>query len=311
MSAISRREFFAKSAAGAAAARFLAANVSTLKANPLGMPIGSQTYSHRAMIAEGKFVDLLKQLKSIGVDQIELCGFLNGGTFYPEFRSLMADGKATRKMIEDNGLKAISCHFMFTELRDNLRQAIRWSKDVGLEQIMVPTIKSAIPGQPLVAREGHGLEEAKQLVDQFHKMATEITKEGMRAGAHNEAFDLVKLPDGTFIYDHVIQMTDPKLVGFQFQMSTYNVGMVAADYFKKYPGRFFSMHVQDLDTRVTNPPNPQTGRGGGHPQAAVGKGGLNWAATWAAAPQGGVKNFFVEQNMELSKESIVALKAMR
>jgi leucyl-tRNA synthetase len=40
--------------------------VSTLKANPLGMPIGSQTYSHRAMIAEGKFVDLLKQLKSIG-----------------------------------------------------------------------------------------------------------------------------------------------------------------------------------------------------------------------------------------------------
>jgi sugar phosphate isomerase/epimerase len=106
-------------------------------------------------------------------------------------------------------------------------------------------------------------------------------------------------------------MTDPKLIGFQFQMSTYNVGMVAAEYFKKYPGRFFSMHVQDLDLTTKNPPNPQTGRGGGHPQVAVGKGGLNWAATWAAAPTGGVKNFFVEQNMELTTASVAALKAMK
>ena len=241
MAGMSRREFLAASTAGATVAGLAAGNV-PLAANPLGLPIGSQTYPHRALIAEGKFADLLKQLKSIGVDQIELCGFL-GGTFYPEYKSLMNDAKATRKMIEDNGLKAISCHFMFTELRDNLPRAIAWSKDLGLEQIMVPTIKSATPGVPVTGT----LEEAKVLVDQFHKMAAEITKAGMRAGAHNEAFDLVKLPDGKFIYDHVIEMTDPKLIGFQFQMSTYNVGMVAAEYFKKYPGRFFSMHVQDLD----------------------------------------------------------------
>jgi sugar phosphate isomerase/epimerase len=311
MSAISRREFFAKSAAGAAAAGFLAANVQTLKAaNPLGLPIGSQTYPHRQMIADGKFVDVLKQLKAIGVDQIELCGFLDGGTFYPEFKSLMADGKATRKIIEDNGLKAISCHFMFTELRANLQKAIAWSTDMGLQQIMVPTLKSSVPNVPMLAGAA-ALEEAKRLCDQFNTMAAEINKAGMRAGAHNEQFDLVKLPDGTFIYDHEIQMTDPKLVGFQFQMSTYNVGMVAADYFKKYPGRFFSMHVQDLDLNTKTPINPQTGRGGTHPQAAVGKGGLNWAATWAAAPTGGVKNYFIEQSMDLTKESVIALKAMR
>jgi sugar phosphate isomerase/epimerase len=306
MAGISRREFLEKSAVGAGVAGFLAANAGTLSANPLGLPIGSQTYPHRALIAEGKFVDVLKELKGIGVDQIELCGFL-GGTFYPEYKSLMNDAKTTRKMIEDNGLKAISCHFMFTELRDNLQRAIAWSRDLGLEQIMVPTIKSATPGVPTTGT----LEEAKVLVGQFHKMAAEITKAGMRAGAHNEAFDLVKLPDGTFIYDHVIQMTDPKLIGFQFQMSTYNVGMVAAEYFKKYPGRFFSMHVQDLDLTTKTPPNPQTGRGGGHPQVPVGKGGLDWAATFAAARIGGVKNFFVEQSMEMTKVSVPALKAMK
>src|SRR6188472_1663407 len=128
MNAMNRREFFVKTGAGAAAAGFMLANAGTASANPLGLPIGSQTYPHRQMIADGKFMELVMQLKSIGVDQIELCGSLPGGTFYQEFKSLMADPKTTRKIIEDHGLKAVSCHFMFTELRDNLRTAINWSK---------------------------------------------------------------------------------------------------------------------------------------------------------------------------------------
>jgi sugar phosphate isomerase/epimerase len=305
MSNMSRREFIEKTAAGAAIAGLAGSATAPVDASPLGLPIGSQTYPHRARIADGTFAGLLKELKSIGIDHVELCGFL-GGAFYPEYKSIMTDARATRRMIEGEGLKATSCHFMFTELRDNLQRAIAWSRDLGLEQIMVPTIKSAVPGTPITGT----LDEAKRLVDDFHKMAAEITKAGMRAGAHNEAFDLVKLPDGKFIYDHVIEMTDPKLIGFQFQMSTYNVGMVAAEYFKKYPGRFFSMHIQDLDLTIRNPPDPQTGRGGGHPQVAVGRGGLNWAATFAAARMGGVRNYFVEQNMELTKVSVPALKAM-
>ena len=35
------------------------------------------------------------------------------------------------------------------------------------------------------------------------------------------------------------------------------------------------------------------------------------SATFAAAKIGGVKNYFVEQNMELTKESVAALKAMK
>ena len=70
MGAMTRREFLGTTAAGATAGGFMLASVGTVSANPLGLPIGSQTYPHRAMIADGKFVDLLKQLKSIGVDQM-------------------------------------------------------------------------------------------------------------------------------------------------------------------------------------------------------------------------------------------------
>jgi hypothetical protein len=44
MMAISRREFLAKAAFGAATAGLAAGRGSGLRANPLGLPIGSQTY---------------------------------------------------------------------------------------------------------------------------------------------------------------------------------------------------------------------------------------------------------------------------
>ena len=43
MTRMSRRTFFRKAGTGAAVAGILAADVMTLDANPLGLPIGSQT----------------------------------------------------------------------------------------------------------------------------------------------------------------------------------------------------------------------------------------------------------------------------
>src|SRR5215510_2204151 len=53
MAPISRRDFFRIAAADAAVAGLAAARVIELEAKPLGLPIGSQTYPHRALIKEG------------------------------------------------------------------------------------------------------------------------------------------------------------------------------------------------------------------------------------------------------------------
>src|SRR4030095_12502056 len=81
MSALSRREFFRKTATDAAIAAFFAAGGTRLLANPLALPIGSQTYPHRQMIVDGNFAGLLKTLKDIGVDRLELCSAIG----YKEF----------------------------------------------------------------------------------------------------------------------------------------------------------------------------------------------------------------------------------
>ena len=56
MTEISRREFIKQSAADVAAvAAFVPLAARELMPNPLGMPIGSQTYPHRQRIKDGDF----------------------------------------------------------------------------------------------------------------------------------------------------------------------------------------------------------------------------------------------------------------
>ena len=55
MAAISRREFFRSAGTDLAVAGLLVSGMTRLTAAPLGLPIGSQTYPHRAMIKDGTF----------------------------------------------------------------------------------------------------------------------------------------------------------------------------------------------------------------------------------------------------------------
>ena len=57
---LSRRDFFRKTAADALVAGFLAGRVARVRANPLGLPIGSQTYPHRMMLKKD-FPGLMKE----------------------------------------------------------------------------------------------------------------------------------------------------------------------------------------------------------------------------------------------------------
>ncbi len=309
MAAISRREFFRKTATDAAVAGILAAaGGAMLEANPLGIPIGSQTYPHRQMIKDGNFAGLLQTLKDIGVQQIELCSAFG----YAEFASL-ADAKQVKQTLKDHGLKAISAHFSMKELREAQQKSIDWAKEIGMTQMMVASLGGG--NNPT-------MDDVKRAADEYNKIAAVAAKNGLQQGLHNEGFELSSV-DGKRTYDILMELLDPKLVKFQFQMSTIGQGFVAADYFTKYPGRFISMHVQDVDLNATPPPPPppppgqegRGGRGGGGRgrgvQTSVGKGSVDWEKTFKAAKVGGVKNYFVEQNMELTKASVAALKAMK
>jgi len=293
MADLSRREFLRKTATDAAVVGFLATGGAGLRANPLGLPIGSQTYPHRQMIKDGTFAGLLKALAEIGVQTIELCSPLG----YADFASL-SDGKQVAAMIRDHGLTCVSAHFSMRELREKHSASMAWAKDVGITQMITAS---------LGAGNAPTLDEVKKAADEYNKIAATSAQAGIQQGLHNEGFEM-SVVDGQRTYDLLMNLLDPQLVKFQFQMSTISQGFVASEYFSKYPGRFFSMHVQDVDLNATPPPG---GRGGRGVQVPVGKGSIDWVKTFTAAKIGGVRNYFVEQTMELTKESVAALKAMK
>jgi sugar phosphate isomerase/epimerase len=285
MSEISRRDFV-KTTASAVAAGVVLTTGLDVHANPLGFPIGCQTWPVREMIAKD-FSGTIKTLAQAGFQSIELCspvGYADDG-----FAGLAKyKGSELKKLLDDAGVNCLSSHFTIEELRKNQDDRIAWAKDLGLTQMLVPSLGG--PKNPT-------LDDVKHAADEYNKMGEKAAQAGIQQGLHNEDFELSKV-DGQRTYDLLFGMLDPKLVKFQFQVSTISEGYDAAQYFMKYPGRFISMHVQDWDSRTKK-------------IVAVGQGTLDWKKIFTAAKTGGVKNYFVEMDLQKMRASVPYLRKLQ
>jgi len=268
-----------------AAASFVPAALERLSANPLGIPIGSQTYPHRQRIKNGDFAGLCRDMAALGIGEVELCS-----PAYEEFANL-SDGKQVRKIISDHGLKCPSAHFTMEELRTRQEQAIAWAHDIGMSQMGTATLDGPVHNGVTT------MDAVKKAADEYNKIAETAAKAGLQQFLHDEGFEMSKV-DGRLTYEVLLEVLDPKLVKMQFQMSAMRVVGDPVMYFNKYPGRFLSMHLQGVDLK-----SPRTG-------VAVGKDGLDWPKIFAAAKTGGVKNYFLEQNWDLTVQGVAYLKTL-
>jgi sugar phosphate isomerase/epimerase len=279
MVTLSRRHFIG-------AASSLAVAVPELSADPLGLPIGCQVYPVRDMLGKD-FEGTLKQLADIGYKNIEMCspkGYERGG-FGPLVKFKASELK---DKIHAAGLKCESCHFQTRELKDSIGETITFAKELGLKQMILASFG---------LRKDASLDDWKRAAADLNKAGEEAHKAGLQIGFHNHDGEFQKLGDA-LIYDELMKALDPKLVRMQFQVSVISLGYAAADMFAKYPGRYISIHLQDW-----SPSDKKT--------CAVGKGVVDWKKLFGAAKKGGVKNYFVELNLEQMKESYAYLHAMK
>ena len=286
MCVLSRREFLGAATTSAAAIGFLGANPLELSADPLGLPIGCQTWPVRASIAKD-FPGTIKQLADAGFQSIELCSPYGYEEF--GFGGLAKYSPAElRKILSDAGVTCISSHFGIGELRKNQERSIGWAKDIGLTQMLVPSLGG--PKNPT-------MDDVKRAADEYNKMAERSAKTGIQQGLHNEEFELSTV-NGKRTYDILFELLDPKLVTFQFQVSTVSQGYDAAEYFTKYPGRFISMHVQGWSSETKK-------------IVPVGQGTLDWKKIFTAAKIGGINNYFVEMDLEKMRASVPYLHQLQ
>ncbi len=279
--AVSRREFL-KTTSAVAAAGFFAAE---LQANLLGMPIGCQTWPVREMIGKD-FPGTIKKLAAAGFQAIELCspvGYSDSGF---EGLAKYKPGQI-RKMLADAGIVCVSSHFTIDELRQNQDDRLAWAKDLGLTQMLVPTLEG--PKNPT-------MDDVKRAADEYNKMGERAAKAGIQQGLHTEEFELSKV-DGKRTYDLLLELLDPQLIKFQFQAMNVNQGYDPIAYFTKYAGRYISLHVQGWSFQTKK-------------MAVVGQDSLDWKAIFAAAKQCGIKNWFLEMSLPLMEASVPYLRKL-
>jgi sugar phosphate isomerase/epimerase len=280
MQEISRRGFLGRSVLGVATVEYLTRGAAKLIADPLGLPIGCQTWPVRDTI--GKDLDgTLHRLAAAGFQRIELCSPHSYKDFAP-----LAEMKPSglRARIKTAGLHCQSCHYGFKELKEHVDERLAYAKELGLSQMIIASF-----GLHKDAK----MAEWMQAAEDANKIGEQTQKAGIQLGVHNHDFEFQKI-DGDLIYDKLMEALDPRAVKMQFQVEVIRLGYNAADFFKKYPGRVISMHLQDWSPTLNK-------------EVPLGQGMVDWKAVFAAAKVGGVKNYFVEMDPEAMDASVAFL----
>jgi sugar phosphate isomerase/epimerase len=130
--------------------------------------------------------------------------------------------------------------------------------------------------------EGASADEYRKAADELNGIGEKTKAAGIQMGFHNHHMEFEKRGD-ELIYDLLMDELDPELVKMQFQVAVVNIGYKAADYFRKYPGRFISAHLADWSAKNDK-------------QVAIGQGDVDWPDFFEAAKIGGVKNYLVEMD---------------
>ena len=267
---------------------FLAAAAAalTLGADPLGMPAGCQLYPVRDRIPSD-FEGLLKELASIGYRTVETCsppGYRNSGFSALENRK----PAEIRQAMKAAGLRCISCHYPMRELEQAAADRIAYAKELGLQQMVISSF--GLPRDAKLADWAHAAEQA-------NKLGEKTRQAGLALGFHNHNTEFAKI-DGVLIYDELMRIFDPKLVKSQFQVTTISLGYDPAEVIAKHSGRILSLHLSDWSLAEKKP-------------VPVGQGSIDWNKLFTAARKAGVKNYFVEMDLEAMKASYAFLHQLK
>jgi sugar phosphate isomerase/epimerase len=240
----------------------------------------------RDLIAKD-FAGALRLLREAGFETIEMCsppGYRSSG-----FGALTAMNAAEmRRVIQEAGLQCESCHYQFSELKQNLDDRLAFAGELGLKQMVLATF-----GLPANA----ALADWTQAAGDLNRIGERSRKAGIQMVFHNHEFEFRRIGD-VLIYDHLMSVLDPDAVKMQFQVAVISIGYEAAAYFEKYPGRFASMHLADWSAKEKR-------------QAPVGAGVVDWKRLFTAARGAGVRNYFVEMDLDLMKASVPYLHALK
>ncbi|HZD05489.1 MAG TPA: TIM barrel protein [Longimicrobiales bacterium] len=221
--------------------------------------IGLQLYTVRDLMADS-VEDTLALVAGVGYREVEFAGYFE------------RDPAALRVTLDGLGLRAPSTHVGLADVTDP-GPVLQTASTLGHRWIVV----ASLPRDRTASLDGW-----RRAADELNRAGEAVAAAGHGLAYHNHAAELEPL-EGTVPYDLLLERCDPELVRMQADLYWMRAG--GADpvaYFERWPGRWPSCHVKDMDAD------------GG--MVAVGDGVIDFPALFAHAARAGLEHWFVEHD---------------
>lgn len=278
----------------AGAALFSPSIFAAMKSNKL---TGVQLYSVRDNM-KSEPANTLKALAQMGYKHVEHANYVNRkfyGFSAPEFKKLLDDlelsmpsGHTVMRMEHWDAAKK--------DFTDEWKATVDDAARLGQQFVISPWMDEKLRTNR---------DELLRFLDLFNKSGELCKKSGMKFGYHNHDFEISTKMGNETLYDVILKNTDPALVIHQLDIGNfYGVGGRGADFIRRYPGRFVSMHVKD-EVKADS----KGEMGGGYESTVLGKGVVNVKEILDLASKiGGTQHFIVEQESYQGQPPLDAVK---
>ena len=243
-------------------------------------PVGLQLYSLREQFAKD-VPSTLDRVRGFGIEYVELAGTYE---LAPE---------KFKEQLDAKGLKPVSGHFPFEQLRDHLEDVAREAKTLGLQYAGCAWIPHKDPFDEKTCREAAAV---------FNRAGAALAKHGLKFFYHAHGYEFEPHGKGT-LFDLMMAETKPEWVRYEMDVFwIVHPGQDPVKLLEKYGSRFELMHVKDM--KKGTPTGLLTGQSDVSNDVALGTGVMEWAAILKAARKAGVKWYFIEDESPASVEQI-------
>ena len=347
MAGVSRRQFLQQAGGASAALAFMVANGIKLDASPLGLPIGAQAWPHRSRIGTNSYAglaSLLKDMKAIGLDSIELVspsGEFSSLTDGKQVRKVLDDNgmkspsahfRGVRTNLptlitwaHDIGMTHMSMASMSGPMVNGVT-TVEAVKRTCEEYNKLGAIAKKEGLQMMTHNEGFEnsrLDDGRltypvlleYLDPDVMKMQFQMSSmrtigdpvmyftmyPGRFASAHLQGVDTTAGMNAVRPGTLTVKPTPEQLAAQEAARAARGAGGGDA------AGRG---NAAGAGRGNAGAPAAGGGRGGGQGALAVGEDTVDWVKVFQAAKVGGLKNYFVEQNWDVTVRSVAFLKTL-
>jgi sugar phosphate isomerase/epimerase len=283
----SRRSFLVSAGAGMVAGSFMNR---AMASHHEKIPLGIQLWTVKDEAAKD-LEGTLKQVYAAGFREIEFAGFYN------------KTAAEIGALVKGIGFSLVSSHHNANDIYTKGDQILADAKTLGLKYVICssPRVKPDKDKLPFEEKmRTVDLDDWKWNADLFNKFGKQVADAGMKFGYHNHSSEFRKF-DGKTAFDHLYEMTDPKLVKIELDVGWVVVAQQdPIALLNKYKDRVIALHVKDVARRESPDKDP--------PSVALGEGVIDWKKVIGTAKANGTKTFFYEQEAPFTRPILASVK---